>query len=150
LHEALRSLAVGDGDGTRVEVITNTAVVSYEAHAGVVTLADGETLAADLVVAADGVHSCTHRYVLGYERPAVPSGTTVIRFMIPTETVREDPRTARVLARGDGLVSIYTAADSQRWLVRYPCRKYATPPSYETCSGLPSSAMPYHDILTHT
>ena len=108
-------------------LITNAAVESYDAHAGTVTLADGSTLRADLVVAADGVHSRANKYVLGHEVPAVPSDTTVIRFMISSETIRQDPKTALLLARGDTHCSIYTAADSLRWLVRYSCRKYVLP-----------------------
>jgi salicylate hydroxylase len=127
LHEALLALATGGhGAGTPGEVVTNAAVVSYDAHAGTVTLANGARLTADLVVAADGVHSLAQKYVLGEERPAAPSGTTVIRFMIPTKTVKADPRTAGLLAGEDGQFAIYTAAGggSPRWLVRYPCRKF--------------------------
>ena len=135
LHNALKSMAVGDGPGIPVEIVTNAAVVSYDARAGAVTLADGFELAADLVVAADGVHSRANKFVLGNERPALPSATTVIRFMIPTEAVLADPKTAPLLAgiAAEGSqISIYTAADNTRLLVRYPCRK---------CARLPTSAI---------
>lgn len=124
LHEALRAMATGDdGPGKPAELVTSVAVESYDVHAGSVTLADGCMLMADLLVAADGVHSRAHKNVLGHERPAVPSGTTVIRFMIPTQTILQDPKTAPLLAGGNGQCSIYTAADELRWLVRYYCRE---------------------------
>ena len=123
MHDALRSMATCEGPGIPAELITNAAVESYDAHAGSVTLADGSILRADLVVAADGVHSHANKYVLGHDSPAIPSETTVIRFMIPSETIRQDPKTAPLLARGDSQCSIYTAAIGLRWLVRYPCRK---------------------------
>ncbi len=125
LHDALLSMATSQGIGIPVEIVSRAAVASYDAHAGSVTLKDSSILMADLVVAADGVHSQAHRYILGYENPAVATGTTVIRFMLPTADLREDPHTALLVSGGEGHGSIYTAADGLRWLVRYPCRKCA-------------------------
>ncbi|KFY91112.1 hypothetical protein V500_04798, partial [Pseudogymnoascus sp. VKM F-4518 (FW-2643)] len=56
LHEALRAKATSeDGPGIPIELVTKAIVVSFEAHTRSVTLEDGSTLTADLVVAADGI-----------------------------------------------------------------------------------------------
>ena len=64
MHEALQSLAVGQGKGSPAELITNAGAESYDPYAGSVTLTDGSVLVADLLVAADGVHSPAHKYIL--------------------------------------------------------------------------------------
>lgn len=125
LHGALKVIATNKaGPEIPVEVITDAMVVSFDAYAGSVTLQNGSTLSADLIVAADGIHSQAHKHVLGFKEPSLPSNTTVIRFLIPSEIVRGDPTTAQILPTRDGVFSTYTVSDPCRWLVRYPCRKY--------------------------
>ena len=122
LHEALRDIATTeDGDGSPAEIINGSTVVAFDAEAGTVRLA-GSELSADLVVAADGIRSTASKFI-GYYSPAVPSSTTVIRFLIPTHVIEADPGT-KALVAGDGICSIYTMTSRNRWLVRYPCREY--------------------------
>ena len=121
LHDALRGLAVGeDGSGAPAELVTDAAVVSYDPEKGVVALEGGSTMAADLVVAADGLHSRAHEHILGEERAAKPSGTTVIRFMISTKDILANSKTASLMEGGAGQVKIYKSEDDKRSLVRYP------------------------------
>ena len=122
LHEALREMATSSkGPGKPARIINGAHIVSYDAEGGSVTLADGSILSADLVVAADGVHSIASEFV-GDHRPAIPSNTTVVRFLIPTSTLMADAATA-ALVPGDGLCSVYTAKSRTHWLLRYPCRE---------------------------
>ncbi|KAH0837545.1 salicylate hydroxylase [Fonsecaea pedrosoi] len=129
LHAMLRTMATGpDGPGRPAEVHTSCTVVEYDAGRGSVKVT-GETDSweppADLVVAADGVHSRAASHVLGHDVDCAAHATdsTVIRFLIPTREILEDPHTAPLLRRyGDGHCSFYLHADRQRWLVRYPCR----------------------------
>lgn len=122
LHEALRDMATSpDGPGKPAKIINGAHIVSYDAEAGSVQLADGSTLSADLIVAADGLHSIASKFV-GTHRPAIPSETTVIRFLIPTSTLMADPTTAGMIPR-EGFASVYLAASSTYWLLRYPCRE---------------------------
>lgn len=125
LHEALRILATGQGRGTPAEILTRSAVTTYDPHAGSVTLESDLELTADLIIAADGVHSHANKYILDREVPAVASDTSVIRFILPTRVILEDPVTAHILDRGDGIVSVYNSADRETWLIQYPCRKCA-------------------------
>ena len=122
LHEALRQMAISpDGPGKPVQIINGAHITSYDAEAGSVTLANGSTLGADLIVAADGVHSIASKFI-GNHRPAIPSDTTVVRFLIPTSTLMADPATENLITQ-DGLASVYIAASRTHWLLRYPCRE---------------------------
>ncbi len=122
LHEALRDMATSpNGPGKPAKLINGAHISSYDAEAGSVELADGSTHSADLVVATDGVRSIAHQFI-GTLRPAIPSDTTVVRFLVPTLTLLADSAT-KDLVTGDGVCSIYTTSSKDRWLVRYPCRE---------------------------
>ena len=59
------------------------------------TLADGQTLQADLVVAANGVHSTTRSHVVSKDEDrARDTGWASMRWLIPTEELLADPKTA--------------------------------------------------------
>ena len=122
LHEALREMATSsNGPGAPARIINGAHIIGYDAEAGSVTLADGSILSGDLIVAADGVHSIASEFI-GDPSPAIPSDTTVVRFLIPTSTLKADPATASLIP-GDGLCSVYTTASRTHWLLRYPCRE---------------------------
>lgn len=122
LHEALRDMATSRSEtGRPVEIVNGAHIVSYDAEAGTVGVTDGSTLRADLVVAADGVHSVASRFI-GSHSPAIPSDTTVVRFLVPTSTLLADSATKDLIV-GDGVCSIYTTSSRNRWLVRYQCRE---------------------------
>ncbi len=124
LHEALKYMATSsNGPEKPAEIVNGAHIVSYDAEAGFVNLANGPSLSADIVIAADtdGLHSIASKFI-GTYRPAIPSDTTVIRLMIPTSTLLADPVTEELIA-GDGVCSIYTTSSKGRWLVRYPCRE---------------------------
>ena len=122
LHESLREMATSSkGPGKPAQIINGAHIISYDAEAGSVTLANGSILSADLIIAADGVHSIASKFI-GDHRPAIPSDTTVVRFLIPTSNLMADPATADLIP-GDGLCSVYTAASRTHWLLRYPCRE---------------------------
>ena len=125
LHNALRDLAAGSkGPGRPVDIVTNTDVVSYDPIEGSISLRDSSMRTADLIVAADGLHSIAHKCVLGEERSVIPTDTTALRFMIPSEDIMANHITAPLLAKGDGQFTILCSADRQTWILRYPCRKY--------------------------
>lgn len=122
LHEALKDMAISpNGPGKPVEIVNGARIMSYDAEAGSVELADGSTLSADLIVAADGVHSVASKFV-GTHRPAIPSDNTMMRFLVPTATLLADPATAGLIT-GDGICSVCIATSKTKWLIRYPCRE---------------------------
>ncbi|KAF4183783.1 hypothetical protein CNMCM7927_008827 [Aspergillus lentulus] len=119
LHSELRRLATIEGaPGSPVDICLRSEVVAYDAERGSVALADGSIHHADLIVAADGVHTSAIHEIIGHATPAVPTGSAAFRFLIPTGLLSEDPQTAPLLE--DGLMRIFVADDHRR-LVWYPC-----------------------------
>lgn len=53
-----------------------------DTEAGTVKLADGETLRADVIIAADGIHSIARTAVLGEQSFAQPSGHSAYRALV--------------------------------------------------------------------
>jgi 2-polyprenyl-6-methoxyphenol hydroxylase-like FAD-dependent oxidoreductase len=78
-----------------VDVTFGKRVVDYfedeaEQKAGVI-LEDGSKMEADVVVAADGVGTKSHKLVSGRDIRAYPSGSSVLRTAFPVELAIEDP-----------------------------------------------------------
>ncbi|KAF2102840.1 FAD/NAD(P)-binding domain-containing protein, partial [Rhizodiscina lignyota] len=123
LHDALKSKALAsDGEGTPVELVPGASVVSYDPEMGSVTTEDGTVYTADLIVAADGLRSKAHEYILGHKFPARPSKTTVMRFTLPTDAILADPSTAPLMEGGQDVLRAYVISDVNRYLLQYPCR----------------------------
>jgi salicylate hydroxylase len=118
LHNELRRLATQSDNP--VEIVLNSEVTSYSPD-GSVTLEDGSVHAADLIVAADGVHSIADKAIIDDASPAVPTGQAAFRFLLPTEQVASNPAAAALLE--DGVMKILTGPDGRR-LVWYPCAEY--------------------------
>ncbi|KAL4783604.1 hypothetical protein BJX76DRAFT_357868 [Aspergillus varians] len=127
LHSELRRLATDPtGLGKPVDLVLRAEVVDYDTETGSITLADGSVHHADLLVAADGVHTSAIRHVIGHPTPVATTGWAVFRFLLSTEDLRGDPDIAPLLEDGvmrleDGLMRIFTAEGSMRRLVWYPC-----------------------------
>ncbi|GAM33425.1 salicylate hydroxylase [Talaromyces pinophilus] len=121
LHSALRRLATTkDGPGPLVEILLRSEVVQYDADNGSITLADSSVHYADLVIAADGVHTIAVDHVIGHSVSPVSTGFAAFRFLIPTEELLKDPDTAPMVTDIDGVFKVLRADDSRR-LVWYPC-----------------------------
>ncbi|KAI3390932.1 hypothetical protein diail_8347 [Diaporthe ilicicola] len=122
LHTQLRRLATEtEGPGQPCDVQVRSKVVDYDAENGTVTTASGEVLQADLIVAADGVHSSAVGHVLGGD--AVQAGDTgwaCMRWLVPREELLSDPETADMVQ--DSATRYFTAAGGAAGLVWYPCR----------------------------
>lgn len=96
--------------------------MSKDAKNGRVTTESGEVLQADLIVAADGVHSAAVKHVLGDDVvPAGDTGWACMRWLVPTEDLLSDPETAHLVQ--DSVTRYFTAADGAAGFVWYPCRK---------------------------
>jgi 2-polyprenyl-6-methoxyphenol hydroxylase-like FAD-dependent oxidoreductase len=67
----------------------------------VVEFADGERAHADLVVAADGIHSALQRHVVEPSDP-VFSGSIAYRGVIPADRVPDYPATVSTMSMGEG------------------------------------------------
>ncbi|KAF2154568.1 FAD/NAD(P)-binding domain-containing protein [Myriangium duriaei CBS 260.36] len=84
---------VAEKEGAVIE--EGTKVDSVDAASSSVRLNDGRTIHADLIIGADGVHSVVRPAVVDAEKhkPVATLGRNAFRFMIPTETLQNDPLT---------------------------------------------------------
>ncbi|KAH8761156.1 salicylate hydroxylase-like protein [Diaporthe sp. PMI_573] len=122
LHTQLRQLATEkEGPGRPCHVQVKSKVVEYDAENGKVTTESGEVLQADLIVAADGVHSTAVKHVLGDEVVQVgDTGWACMRWLVPREDFLSDPEAAHMIQ--DSTTRYFTAADGAAGLVWYSCR----------------------------
>lgn len=84
-------------------------------------------VAADLIVAADGVHSGAAELILGHPNPPMPVETFnwSYRFLIPVSVVAADPET-RFFTDEDGtadVVRIWADEEARCRMISYRCRK---------------------------
>ncbi|KAI1810262.1 FAD/NAD(P)-binding domain-containing protein [Poronia punctata] len=124
LHNRLKQEAT-DKAGPGVPVVLRTAskIVDVEAEAGIVTLENGSTAVADVIVGADGIYSRTRKVVHGSQPRLFSSGKAAFRFLIQRKVVLEDPITAR-LAEKDNTMYMWFGED--RRIVMYPCNNNET------------------------
>ncbi|KAK4546641.1 hypothetical protein LTR36_001858 [Oleoguttula mirabilis] len=124
LHANLLELARSDkGEGPPVKVLARAGVLEIDADNASITLENGETIKADILIAADGVRSKAAKHIVGNDCPEVQSsGTIVYRFTLPTERLLNDPETAHLLSAGAGITTFNVSPKGDRWLVRYYCR----------------------------
>ena len=93
-----------------------------DAAQGKIFLADNKVLQADLVIAANGVHSSAVGHVLGdKEIRASDTGWGTMRWLVPTEVLKSDPETADLVK--NSLQRYFIGAQRTGGLVWYPCRK---------------------------
>ncbi|KAM7220458.1 hypothetical protein V8F06_004237 [Rhypophila decipiens] len=130
LHSALKDMAIGEGRGKRVQILGGREVVGFNTKDPSIILKDGTIKKADLVIAADGVHSIGVEYVLGRKhRPQAPgTGCNVnmaYRFLIPRAEVDSDPET-KFFTEGVDFLGARVWADykGRKRLISYPCRNY--------------------------
>jgi len=131
-NELLRLASTKEHTGGVGEVTLrlNSRVVGASAEEGRVELADGTVHHADLIVAADGVHSILRNVVLGCEAPAASvTGLSAFRFLIPTVDVLEDPLLVQFLAgKNEGPTVLADTEDvvQDRHIVWYGCQGWVT------------------------
>ncbi|KAJ7123514.1 hypothetical protein C8R44DRAFT_831231 [Mycena epipterygia] len=92
LHDELKRLAIGEqGSGPPALLHLGQEVASCDPVKGILTLKNGETHEADLVIGADGIHSVIRTSVLGYPQTALSSGTSCFRFMLDATKLEGHP-----------------------------------------------------------
>ncbi|ORY60950.1 FAD binding domain-containing protein [Pseudomassariella vexata] len=116
LHDQLKTLATGEnGPGQPCKLHVRATVVDYDPVHAKITTADGTVWQADLIIAANGVHSTAREHVLATdESQASDTGWATMRWLVPTEELLADPDTAPLVedstqryfmgAQGGGLV----------------------------------------------
>jgi 2-polyprenyl-6-methoxyphenol hydroxylase-like FAD-dependent oxidoreductase len=108
LHTALREMALdpnGKGPAAKLHLASR------------VQKLDGTEFQGDLLIGADGVHSRARACIPGGDLKAFDSGKSAFRFLIPTETLESDPKTAAVLK--PSTLTMWIGED--RRVIMYPC-----------------------------
>lgn len=123
LHSYLmRSATSTTRAGPPVVIRTSARVTSCDCDAGSVTLENNETLTADLVVGADGIHSRLRATVTKAEIKPRPTGSSCYRLMMSSEALRQRaPQFAAKITPEDPYTSMIMAHDCR--LIMGPARQ---------------------------
>ncbi|EGO54202.1 hypothetical protein NEUTE1DRAFT_49030 [Neurospora tetrasperma FGSC 2508] len=127
LHGGLLGLVKGRKGWVRIE--GGKEVVAYDPSKPSVTLSDNTVLTADLIIAADGVHSRAPEYVLGHpNQPQMlpdPKLNTCYRFLIPTAEIADDPDTEFFLdedRKEAKVCRLWPDVKGRKRVIAYRCR----------------------------
>ena len=129
LHCELLRLVSKKYEGVKDSTVQlGSRVVRASAEEGVVELEDGTRHRADLIVGADGLHSVLRDVALGDEAtPPTPTGMSAFRFLLPTATMRSDPKLVELLnwkAKGATILADTQEKVRERHMVWYDCHEY--------------------------
>ncbi|KAI1340405.1 hypothetical protein F5Y15DRAFT_57099 [Xylariaceae sp. FL0016] len=119
LHDKLKEAATEKaGAGIPATLHLDSKVINVDTEAAKLSLEDGTTVSADVVVGADGVYSKTRKAVHGQTSRLFSSGKAAFRFLIPKKTAMADPVTAPLI-ESDNTLFMWFGSD--RRVVVYPC-----------------------------
>jgi 2-polyprenyl-6-methoxyphenol hydroxylase-like FAD-dependent oxidoreductase len=119
LHNKLKEMATSkEGPGQPAALHVASRVLEVDPETATMTLENGETVRADLVLGADGIYSKSRKFVSGYPSKLFTSGKAAFRFLIPRKIALEDPMVAKICER-EGELAIWYGDD--RRVVMYPC-----------------------------
>jgi 2-polyprenyl-6-methoxyphenol hydroxylase-like FAD-dependent oxidoreductase len=108
-----------DGKGRPAEVKTASKITDIDPKTATVMLKNGESFSGDLVLGADGVHSVARTKIPGGILTPFGSGKSAFRFLIPWQTLADDPLTKDYVVGRQNKLSMWYGND--RRLVMYPC-----------------------------
>lgn len=133
LHKELLRLALGTTTDNHcyppVKIQYGSPIANVDALKGQVHLTDGTMHTADLVIAADGIHSTVRRCVVppdsNTSNKAVETGMSAFRFLLSTEALMARPglMEAMRMKKGDSaLLADTSRVDSVQHMIWYGCR----------------------------
>ncbi|KAJ6534394.1 FAD/NAD(P)-binding domain-containing protein [Mycena capillaripes] len=123
LQDELKCLAIKEGEGgPPVELLFDSEVVSCDPEAGTITLGNGETIHADVVIGADGIHSVVRTSVLGHVVDAPASGWTCFRCLFDASNLNEFDDLKWLTEGLKGVRPIIMKEQAFRMFFIYPCR----------------------------
>lgn len=90
LHECLKVVATSTTrPGPPATIKVSSKVISCDCDAAMVQLESGEKLQADVVIAADGIHSTMRSFVLGETISPVPTGLSAYRLIVANDILEK-------------------------------------------------------------
>jgi len=116
LHKALKGAALAQG----VQINLASPVESVDPDAGSVTLSNGQSITADVVIGADGIHSVARKFIVPDAPLPSPFQTSMFRMLIPCSKLAASPETTRFVDPPSKM-TIFLSDDGRR-VVNYPCR----------------------------
>ncbi|KAJ7472753.1 FAD/NAD(P)-binding domain-containing protein [Mycena latifolia] len=120
VHDELLRLAVGEGEGVPAQLHLGSKVLECDPEKGTITLKNEETIHADLVIGADGLHSVIRTNILGAPQTAPASGLSCFRSLIDASKLRGE---MDWLTEGfSGARSVIVKEGEYRVIFVYPCR----------------------------
>ena len=131
LHKELYRLALEDTDDEgrpTAKLHLAAPVVKASTDQGTIELKDGSVHEADLIVAADGLHSVVRGEVLKNEGKPTPSGLSAFRFLASTKTLKDEQELDNLLrwkVRGATILADINDLENERHMVWYDCQGYA-------------------------
>ena len=129
LHKELLRLALNEeGEGQAAALRLASPVVETNPEEGWVKIQDGAVHSADLIVAADGLHSVVRTAALQREATPEHSGLSAFRFLADTETLRQDESIRKLMEEwkvpGATILADTTDKVNERHMVWYDCQGY--------------------------
>ena len=117
LHTQLKNAATSaKGKGAPIELNTSSKIVSVDPKTATITLENGVSHSADILVGADGVHSNTRKALVAEAPVPFSNGHNAFRFMLERRIALEDAET-EPFARADGSMDMWYGPD--RKIVMY-------------------------------
>ncbi|KAK7026288.1 FAD/NAD(P)-binding domain-containing protein [Favolaschia claudopus] len=124
LHEELIRLALDttDPNSPAPKLLLGTKVIHCDPDAGTVDLSNGETISADLVIGADGIHSTIRTSVLGHAFKAPASNISCFRCLFDGRDITQIEELKWLWSGlSGGRVVAKKGNDFVSWFI-YPCR----------------------------
>ncbi|KAF8143883.1 FAD/NAD(P)-binding domain-containing protein [Mycena galopus ATCC 62051] len=118
LHDELKRLATGDGQGPPVDLRLGAKVLACDPEKGTISLTNGEVVQADLVLGADGVHSVIRTHIIGEVQKPSPVGVNCFRAVFEVQ----DKPELQWVNEGSGAKTFISKEGPFRMLLMYPCR----------------------------
>ncbi|KAJ7679202.1 FAD/NAD(P)-binding domain-containing protein [Mycena polygramma] len=122
LHDALKRLALGEGEGPPAQLVLDSKVVGCDPESGTITLGKGDIIHADIVLGADGIHSVVRTSILGHVVNAVASGYSAFRCLLDASKLKAFPDLGWLTEGLHGARSVGSKEAAFRIFFLYPCR----------------------------
>ncbi|KAG5797859.1 hypothetical protein H9Q69_003087 [Fusarium xylarioides] len=129
LRLATEDTGISGIPGRPAEVLWDQKVIDIDAEEGRITLASGEQVEADLVIAADGIKSMVRPHIVGHTafQTARPSGLSAFCFTLELNDIKAAFKQLPEILQPNQptcLSMVYSFDNSKRSVVMYPCRNF--------------------------
>ncbi|KAJ7698830.1 FAD/NAD(P)-binding domain-containing protein [Mycena olivaceomarginata] len=121
LHEELKRIAIGEGVGEPVKIKLGCQVMACDPAEGTLTLKDEQTISADMILGADGIHSTIRTNVLEHVVTAPATGMSAFRFLFDAAKLDGQPELAWFIDPPGGRL-VESQAHPYHRIFAYLCR----------------------------